>query len=135
MTREQVIKKVAGECLDIGLIQIENYDILYSYLSLAYGAGYDRARRNQHPGKMIGQYDEHGQLLKIWESASAAGRALDIWESNIRRCANGQYRTAGGFQWRHIDQATYDEVETIKTQALKSTLPEQGTHVSKISSV
>ena len=47
------------------------------------------------------QFSKDGTLIKEWPSLSEAYRQLGIFQSNIRHCINGRYKSAGGFVWRY----------------------------------
>lgn len=53
----------------------------------------------------VNQYDKNGILLKIWDSASQAGKELNIPSTNITRCCRKRgLKTAGGFIWRYSEE-------------------------------
>lgn len=60
------------------------------------GADHCRARK-------VVQYDLQESLIKIWDCMSDAARELGINCSNIYKCCNGKYKTAGGFVWRYCE--------------------------------
>ena len=43
---------------------------------------------------------KNGKTVKIWESATEAGRNLKIHRCNISACCRAEQKIAGGFQWR-----------------------------------
>lgn len=72
-----------------------------------------------HKGKMIGanhfasrkvsQYDLSGNLIKIWDCMSEAGRELNINYHNIYSCCQNNRRTCGGFVWRYFEDELVDK--------------------------
>lgn len=51
--------------------------------------------------KKIYQYSKQGELMKEWESASQAGRELNIFQQAIVNNLKGRSKTAGGFVWKY----------------------------------
>ena len=49
--------------------------------------------------KRFVQLSLEGEFIKLWNSATIAERTIGIRESSIRMCADGKYKTAGGFKW------------------------------------
>lgn len=49
--------------------------------------------------KPVLQISLSGELVKEWESISAAARGTGILLANISRCAHGGRPTAGGYRW------------------------------------
>lgn len=55
-----------------------------------------------HPNAIpIYQYTKDWELIRIWESISAAARELKINSSNISTCAKHERKLAGGFHWEY----------------------------------
>jgi hypothetical protein len=48
-----------------------------------------------------------GKFLDSWESATVAGRTLNIDNSQITACCRERLDTAGGFQWRYKEQTDH----------------------------
>ncbi len=57
---------------------------------------------NFHRFAKIGQYDKDGTLIKIYESAVEASKAVDGDNSAIRKCCNGKLKTYKGYFWKFI---------------------------------
>lgn len=56
----------------------------------------------QHPNKkIIIQLDLKGNFIKEWESASVAGKELNINIEAIGICARKKSKTSGGFKWEY----------------------------------
>ena len=49
------------------------------------------------------QYNFEGELIRIWDCMTDAGRELNIDISNILKCCKGKRRNAGGFIWKYDD--------------------------------
>jgi hypothetical protein len=47
------------------------------------------------------QYDENGEIVKMWNSASDAAKKLNIDENGITATCRGKLKTSAGFQWRY----------------------------------
>ena len=47
--------------------------------------------------------DNTGNIIKVWDNMQQASLALNISSGSISNCISGKYKTAGGFQWRNID--------------------------------
>jgi len=135
MTQKDVIQRIMIELSKLEIITEENHTTVQMYLQQAYGAGFDMARMQSTYHKKVGQYSLDHKLIKVWESGQAASRKTGIQASDISKCAQGKLRRAGGFHWRFVDRLTAASIETVGSTQLKSVLPKQGTHVSKISSV
>ena len=50
------------------------------------------------------QMDMEGNVVKEWESASAAMRATGIDASAISKCCRGKLKQSGGYRWRFTGQ-------------------------------
>lgn len=48
----------------------------------------------------IKQYDLDGNFIKEWTSTREASRSLNISETSISNCVNGNSSNAGGFVWK-----------------------------------
>lgn len=58
--------------------------------------------------KNVGQFTKEWDLVKIWESASEAGRnGYDM--SSICSCCRGEYEQHKGFKWKYIDNGKQHE--------------------------
>ena len=51
--------------------------------------------------KKIGQYDKEDNLIKIYNSASEAGKDNNIDPSSIIKVCKGKRKTTGGYKWRY----------------------------------
>lgn len=68
--------------------------------------------RNERAGKAISkarskevaQYDLQGNFLNIFCSTVEAEKETGVYQSNISKCCNGKYKTAGGFVWKFTDE-------------------------------
>ncbi len=50
--------------------------------------------------KMIYKYSKDKKLLDKYSSITQAAKDNNVCASSIRRCANKEYQTAGGYIWR-----------------------------------
>ena len=62
-------------------------------------ANRDHSNNGKGNSRPIQQLDMQGQLVAVFESTAAAGRALQAAQANIVNCANGKRGSAGGYQW------------------------------------
>jgi len=51
--------------------------------------------------KAVLQYTKSGQLIKKWDSATNAGKVLDIPQNNITQCCKGKHKYVGGYVWKY----------------------------------
>ena len=51
--------------------------------------------------KPILQYDLENNFIKEWESASEAGRCLEIPQQTIVACLKGRMKKAGNYLWKY----------------------------------
>jgi hypothetical protein len=51
--------------------------------------------------KAILQFNEDNKLIKEYPSAKDAALATGVGRTNIVKCLQEHYRTAGGFVWRY----------------------------------
>ena len=51
--------------------------------------------------KQVYQYDENGNLIKIWKSASKIKRELGYSNSSIAKCCRGELNQAYGYKWSY----------------------------------
>lgn len=68
-----------------------------------------RMGENHVGSRKVKQYDLKGNLLKIWNCMSDAGRELGISNHGIYGCCKGNYKTSGGFIWRYFEDELTDE--------------------------
>lgn len=60
--------------------------------------------RKGRPPRPVYQLDpETGEILKSYESISAAARDTGAALANIHGACNGVYKTCCGFRWRYAD--------------------------------
>ena len=74
------------------------------YCTVAYNNRYDNAyqKRAKPQEKPVKQMDLNGNIIKIWSSASEAGRSKkEFNQSNISACCLGKRKTTGGYQWSY----------------------------------
>lgn len=54
--------------------------------------------------KKVVQYTKDGEFIKIWDSASEAGRALNVNKSLISQCCRNERKTTSGFIWKYVSE-------------------------------
>lgn len=52
--------------------------------------------------KSINQYDLEGNFIRDWESATIAGKELNLHLVSIRNCVRGITKTSGGYIWKEM---------------------------------
>jgi HNH endonuclease/NUMOD1 domain len=80
----------------------------------------NRHRKTQKRRFKVEQYNEKGELLRIWNSAKEAGDELGFYENNIRRCCAGITRNYRKFVWKYQrnDPENFVSLETINDHDL-----------------
>ena len=58
-------------------------------------------KKKERGGIPIIQMSKEGEIIKIWEHASIAGKTLDISPSSITECCRGKRKSIGGFTWKY----------------------------------
>lgn len=69
--------------------------------------------------KPIARYTRLGKFIDKWESASAAGRELDINKDRIGDCARLKIPTAGSYQWRYWSETLGADIEPVANKHKK----------------
>lgn len=54
--------------------------------------------------KTVAQYTKDGELIKVWQSISEAGRQLGLGTSDISAVAQSKRKTCGGFVWKYVEE-------------------------------
>ena len=68
------------------------------------GKGKDNYNYNK-PGnrrKKVIQYDENGNVIKVWEHAKDIEEELKINANKIRKCCRENKKMVGGFKWEYM---------------------------------
>ncbi len=73
-------------------------------------------------GNKVCQYDNEGNLIKVWESASTAAKELHINLAQLGRAAKGKVKTAGGYYWSYEGQPFNTHKRTVKNETAKRPL-------------
>lgn len=56
-----------------------------------------------HASKKVVQIDKiTGKEIACWFSTNEVSKILNIQQSNISKCCNGKYKSAGGYIWRYL---------------------------------
>ena len=81
-----------------------NYDLAKMHQSVAVSGErnheYGRLGADNPKSKPVAQYDENGELIKVYASQADAYRETGI--NNINAAVKGRQRTAGGYIWKEI---------------------------------
>ena len=64
----------------------------------------------------VTQYSLQGELIKIWDSISEAGRCLNIDASSIAKCCKDIYSNAGGFIWKYYENEITEEEVILRNK-------------------
>jgi len=85
---------------------------------------------------MIYQYNLEGDLIGSFPSFSNAGKNTGIHKANIRSCALGKRKTAGGFKWSSdITEQTIENKNITTHKGYKELLDEAGYKDSNVKSI
>lgn len=71
------------------------YNVLYSKDNIAFAV-----KQSHH--KNIYQYDNRGNLVKIWNLIMDIFRELGLNQRQISDCCNGKVKTCGGYVWSYV---------------------------------
>lgn len=83
---------------------VDNLEWCTAKYNVNYGTAPERraaSRRGTpaHNRKRVVQLNELGEVISVFDSATAASKALGICDEHICNVANGKRKTAGGFRW------------------------------------
>lgn len=68
--------------------------------------------------KKVNQYDLHGNLLKVWNSASEAALNLGLNNASISKCCKGNILTYYGYIWQYeVDDEIEERIEILSSKA------------------
>ena len=54
--------------------------------------------------RQVAQIDSDGRVIKVYESAVEAAKAMKLSDSAISNCLRGQSRQSGGYVWKYADE-------------------------------
>ena len=74
---------------------------------------------NHSRAKRVAQYGLDGVLIKIWYCISDVARELHISPSAIWNACNGENPTAGGYQFRYVNESVLDNIPPYINQSGK----------------
>lgn len=88
-----------------------------------------KLRGNWYTQKAVEQYKD-GFLVKVYPSATEAGRQTGFAKNHIMDCCNGKQKSSYGYVWRYVDSGPYipldelveileDEVDRLNNLVLK----------------
>ena len=69
--------------------------------------------------KQVAQYDLDGILIKVWDCMSDVARQLNITSGAIYNACSGKNPTAGGYQFRYVDEDIPDKIPPYINQSGK----------------
>lgn len=58
-------------------------------------------KKKERGGIPIVQMSKEGEIIKVWEHASIAGKTLNISPSSITECCRGKRKSIGGYIWEY----------------------------------
>jgi len=59
------------------------------------------------------QYSTKGEFIREFESATIAGKEIEIDASCIIKCCKGKRKSAGGFAWKYMNEPTFETAAPI----------------------
>lgn len=77
--------------------------------------------------RKISQYTIDGVFVKTYESTCLAAKEVKVCDTNIRMCANGKRKSAGGYVWK------FESESRLKPSGKKLPVGYKGNHVLQIS--
>lgn len=81
---------------------VENLEWCNAKYNANYGNRIDKIKEKIK--KPVLQFDNEGNLVQKWDSATTASKTLKIFKTNISNCMKGRrYKTTGGYKWGYID--------------------------------
>lgn len=87
---------------NLGISRRAVYDILKKFNIPKFPSNCKQKTKPKNQ-KTIGMYDKNTlELLQVFESAKAAGRAINKNDSNINKCCKGERNIAYGFVWKYL---------------------------------
>jgi len=112
MERDRAVKMMM--LLDIKqnpVVPPECYGIISICLDRMFQVGYEQARSDFSHQTPIGRYSKDGILLDVYPSIVFAANMYGVTRINIQKVARGKKgsRTAGGYIWKYVDEATAKE--------------------------
>lgn len=104
--KENFIFSIVEECELIDLDEKENYWINF-YQSIVPN-GYNMVPGGSNgvglsKGYKVNQYDLNGLFIASYDSANQASAAAGVDHWSICACCRGEYKHAGGYQWKYAD--------------------------------
>jgi len=112
MSRDEALGRIITEIRTKGIQCTQNYipttdhyiplRLLSYYLFLAYGVGFDEAKRqSEHGNKKKVKQMLHGECVKIWNSQTDAAYSLHMSVTTINNALNRKSMTKNGFTWEY----------------------------------
>ena len=105
MLPDRTAGKIILDLLKLEVLKDEDQEIMYEFLVLAYGAGFDEGRSQNRHRKQVIQCDINtGEPLEIHESITIAARKVQTSYSNITGALRGDHHTAAGYIWKLVNK-------------------------------
>ena len=112
MDTDTVYKELTQEIMNCLNVPKQNYGFIYSRIRWAYGIGFDRGRKRGYKEVRVVQLTMDGDFIREWESATIAGRRLNISSSRISAVCTAyekyrlfdkkmRYKQVGGYRWKY----------------------------------
>jgi hypothetical protein len=67
MSPDDVVHKLLSELIHLKVVKEKDDEIVWEYLTYAYGAGYDEGRKQPKKRRQVAQYSLDGKPIKVWE--------------------------------------------------------------------
>lgn len=102
LERQQTVVTKAIEALEkeIGTVGWPKQKI-EEFLNYTYSIGFNHGRKQYSHGKRVAQIKD-GIIIKIYESASDAGRAVNRTKHIISKAALGKLSGAANYDWKYL---------------------------------
>lgn len=102
LERQQLVVTKAIEALEkeIGTVGWPKQKI-EEFLNYTYSIGFNHGRKQSRHGKRVAQIKD-GIIIKVYESASDAGRAVNRTKHIISKAALGKIPGAANYDWKYL---------------------------------
>ena len=104
MEQDKAVNRVLRDLKLMGIIPEDIDGNLRPYLHALYVAGWEQGYKeiNQHGNKTIGQYDQHGKLVKTYKSREEAARLTGFTENGIYKSMMRNTPMKQGWTWKYL---------------------------------
>lgn len=103
MNQDITVRKAIHEMVWLGLVRVEDSDIITPLIARVYGIGFDTGRISHIQRRPVIQLSLTGKKLEVFDSIKVASNKTGTFTRDIAKVANGKRKTANGFKWRFLD--------------------------------